>query len=50
MDNTEELKSEIIVLKNRVAELEKENEELRKEYNDVLNRLLNDTTKGGYNW
>ena len=50
MDN-DELKNEIIVLKQRIAELERENNELRNEYNDVLHRLLsNDTTKGGYNW
>ena len=46
----EELKNEIIVLKQRIADLERENNELRKEYNDLLNRLLDSQKGGGYNW
>ena len=54
----EELKNEIIVLKQRIAELEREidnlrtdNERLTAEYNELLHRLLSETNKGGgYNW
>ena len=46
----EELKGEIIILKNRIAELERENAELRNEYNELLDRLLDSQRGGGYNW
>ena len=50
MDNIEEIKNEIIVLKQRIAELERENAELRNEYNELLDRLLDKQRDGGYNW
>ena len=46
----EELKNEIIVLKQHIAELERENAELRNEYNELLDRLLDKQKDGGYNW
>ena len=37
-------------LQNRIAELERENAELRNEYNELLDRLLDKQKDGGYNW
>ena len=50
MENIEEIKSENIVLKNRIAELEKDNNELRQEYNKMVDRLRNTSQGQGFNW
>jgi len=46
-DNVEELKSEIIILRNRVAELERENNELHERINaEILSNTMKQWRNG----
>ena len=48
MDNIEDVQNENIVLKNRVVELEKEVNELRQDYNKLVERIQDKCQ--GFNW